>query len=136
MTRLAVRGLTVRQPWADAITHGTKRVENRTWPAPARLAGARVLIHAGAAYDRHAVLDTTGWPDTRGAVLAVATLTGCHPATGCCRPWGDRAPAWHWQLTDVHRLLVPVPCRGALGLWTPTPAVLAAVTAQLTEETR
>ena len=43
-----MKALTIRQPWADAIVHGTKRTENRTWKTTHR---GPVLIHAGVAYD-------------------------------------------------------------------------------------
>ena len=39
--------LTIRQPWAEAIRRGAKRVENRTWAPPPSLVGQRILIHAG-----------------------------------------------------------------------------------------
>lgn len=132
--------LTVRQPWADAIAHGGKRIENRTWPVPAKHVGARILIHAGAVADRYAVLPAEvpsrpiGWPGTRSAVVAVATLVGSHLATGrCCGPWGF-PEVFHWQLADVTALTDPVPCKGRLGLWTPPADVIAAATAH-TEET-
>jgi hypothetical protein len=130
-----VKALTIKQPYADAIAHGAKRTENRSRPIPAKHIGARILIHAGLTDDRDAVLCRgTDWPDTRGAVIATARLVGCHQAnpTGilCCAPWGFEG-AWHWQLADVQPLPVPVACRGQLGLWTPSPDVLAAVHAGL-----
>lgn len=125
-----MRALTIRQPWADAIAHGSKRVENRTWPVPGKHHGARILIHAGAAYDpigRFAITDPDAldlWPDKRGALLAIAMLTGCHQAKrGCCPTWGERN-VWHWQLADVRPLAEPIPCKGALGLWRPAPELL------------
>jgi hypothetical protein len=129
-----MKALTIRQPWADAIAQSTKRVENRTWPLPARHVGARILIHAAAALDRHAALPPQhpangARPGHRSAVIAVATLTGCHLDDGCCAPWGQRQ-VFHWALTDVVPLDRPVPCRGALGLWTPPGDVLTAVSAQ------
>lgn len=39
--------LTVRQPWAWAIMHGGKNVENRTWNTRIR---GRIAIHAGATF--------------------------------------------------------------------------------------
>lgn len=126
------RALTVRQPWADAITHGTKRTENRTRRTHYR---GQLLIHAGAAHDpmgRFVITDwdlLDSWPDTRGAIIAVATLTDCHAATdGCCAPWGF-PDTWHWVLEDVRPLATPVPCKGRLGLWTPDDELLAAVDA-------
>jgi len=135
-----LRALTVRQPWADAITRGGKAVENRTWSAPAKHVGTRFLIHAAAAPDRHAVLPleviaaggSDVYFDHRSAILAVATLAGCHFDTGCCSPWGQRM-VFHWQLADVVPLAVPVAAKGALGFWTPGDDVLAAVHVQLGE---
>ena len=122
-----LRALTIRQPWADAIVHGAKRVENRTWAAPAKHHGSRVLLHAAAGCDRTVLVLPDGslpapepmW--TRGALMAVATLTGCHQAAGdCCVPWGEPG-VWHWQFTDVRPLPEPIPCKGALGLWAVAP---------------
>lgn len=58
--------LTVRQPWAWAIAHGPKDVENRTggvgrWR---RLAGCQLLIHAGAGWSDRGARDarlTSAW---------------------------------------------------------------------------
>lgn len=40
--------LTVWQPWAQLIALGLKPWEFRRWPAPKRLHGQRIAIHAGA----------------------------------------------------------------------------------------
>ncbi|MFE1500038.1 hypothetical protein ACFW89_33770 [Streptomyces albidoflavus] len=125
----------MRQPYADAITHGTKRCENRSRPIPRAAVGTTILIHA--AQQTHASGVTAAhlgghtWPGTRGAVLATAVLDFCHQATdGCCGPWGF--PGYrHWILRDVTPLPRPVPARGALGLWTPPVDVLTAVQEQL-----
>lgn len=131
-----MKALTVKQPWADAITHGTKRTENRTWRPP-QGTGARILIHAGSAYDpmgRFIITDWTAlesWPDTRGAVVAVAELGDVHAAEdGCCSPWGQPG-VYHWTFTSVTALPEPVPCGGRQKLWTPGDDVLAAVQRQL-----
>ncbi|WP_341719990.1 hypothetical protein QQG74_09895 [Micromonospora sp. FIMYZ51] len=85
------------------------------------------------------------WMDC-GAVVAVATLTGCHQADQsndvftCCWPWGQReyvspskvGPAWHLVLADVQRLAEPVPCRGQVRVpWELPEAAADAVHAQL-----
>lgn len=132
-----MRALTIKQPWADAIAHGEKRAENRTWEPPKKHRGTRFLIHAGAAYDLmgrfiidRAELDT--WPDTRGAIIGVATLQSFHAAAdGCCAPWGE-PNVYHWVLTDVIALPEPVPAKGALGFWTPTEETVNAVLRQET----
>lgn len=137
-----MKALTIKQPWADAIGHGEKRIENRTWQPPGKHIGTRILIHAGAAYDpmgRFIITDRdalNSWPDARKAIIAVAELASVHAAAdGCCAPWGE-LDVYHWELSDVIPLPEPVPAKGALGFWTPTPEVLAAVEAQLAEVAR
>lgn len=136
-----MRALTIRQPWADAIAHGTKRTENRSWPAPAKHIGTRILIHAAAADDKKAVLPrdaNIGQAFGRipiaqhGAIIAVATLAGCHFDSGCCTPWG-MADYYHWELVDVTALPEPVPAKGALGFWTPAEETIDAILRQDTE---
>jgi hypothetical protein len=83
--------LTLWQPWAWCIAHGTKRVENRDWPPPETLLGLRFAIHAGQHYDAAGVASLgprrsalglgPGEPPpehdiVRGAIVAVATLAG------------------------------------------------------------
>ncbi|MFC8207881.1 ASCH domain-containing protein [[Kitasatospora] papulosa] len=127
-----MRALTIRQPWAGAIVHQQKRVENRTWKLPAKHVGARILIHAGAQLDMNAKIYGPNFGDY-GAMIGVATITGYHWSTDgqCCAPWGFEN-AYHWTLDNVTALPQPVPAKGALGFWTPTPDVMNAVTAQQT----
>jgi predicted transcriptional regulator len=84
--------LSVRPPWARQIVNGTKKIEYRTWPAPAWLVGQRFAIHQSG---------------PGGAILGTVTLRAC-------RKVGD---LWHWLLTEPTSLRVPVPCRGRLRLW-------------------
>lgn len=43
-----LHALTLIQPWAWAIAHAGKDVENRTWAPPEHLIGSDLAIHAGA----------------------------------------------------------------------------------------
>jgi hypothetical protein len=131
-----MKALTIRQPWAGAIAHQTKRVENRTWQLPGKYWGARILIHAGAQRDRWAVVYGDQL-DVYSAVVAVATVTGCHYSEDgrCCGPWGEET-VYHWTLDNVIALPEPVPAKGALGFWTPDEDVLTAVEQQLQAVTR
>ena len=78
----------------------------------------------------------------RGAIIGVVDLVDVHPDAGCCRPWGEsayiehggrvRRSIVHLVLESPRELAEPIPCRGALGLWTPPADVierLQAVTA-------
>lgn len=128
-----MKALTIRQPWADAIAHQTKRTENRTWKTSYR---GLVLIHAGAAHDPHAAVYGPR-PDVRSAVLAIARIADCHYSDDgkCCGPWGEEN-VYHWTLANVSTLPEPVPCKGRLGLWTPAADVLTAVLEQERERVR
>jgi hypothetical protein len=129
-----VKAFSIKQPHLDAILYGGKSPENRSWPLPARYAGVPVLLHASAQLDRKAVLpasiDTADWPGVRGAVLAVATFTGCHFDTGCCTTWGYQQ-VFHWQPAGIRVLTEPVLAKGKLQFWAPTPDVLDAVLRQI-----
>jgi hypothetical protein len=123
----------VKQPWAAAIAHGEKRIENRTKPIPPKHLGTNILIHAGAAEDENALPAdmVRQWPLYFRAVVAVATLASCHQDAKCCRPWGF-PDQWHWVLEDVRAVPHPPrPVRGQLGLWTVDDDTLAAVQRQI-----
>jgi hypothetical protein len=129
-----VKALTVKQPWAWAIAHGLKSIENRSRPTKHR---GPLAIHAGAAWDRAGAVSPTviaaarsyryplqygkpldateGWFQFR-AVIALVDVVDCHRDTGCCRPWGMEG-AWHWVLVNPRQLDEPVPAAGRLGLW-------------------
>ena len=149
-----MRALTVRQPWGWAVAQGLKPIENRTWPP---LEGVREFaVHAGLSID-HAgyqfpamrnVLDLDepyGAVHVTGAIIGYATILGAHPDGGCrfpgspCAAWGMPSPRWsgdegrdiwHWRVHGSP-LAEPVPCRGALGLWTVPPDVERLVAANL-----
>lgn len=115
-----MRALTIRQPWAHAITHHHKTIENRTWNTRHR---GPIAIHAATSHNHAAYHDPNITPLgltpanlTRGAITATATLTHTHPDDGECNPWAMPGH-WHWLLTDVRPLPEPIPCTGRLGLW-------------------
>lgn len=135
-----MRILTVRQPWAWAIIHGGKDVENRVRNIAGDYRGP-VAIHAGQAFDDagwdHPVLgpmldnalrDGPEIEFTAGAILGVVRLWAVHPdrdAGNCCphrpsgglggSPWAERG-VWHLCLTNPRPLAETIPYRGALGL--------------------
>lgn len=123
-----MRALTLKQPWAYAVTHLGKRVENRTWAPPRSIVGHDIAIHAGKSIERDSVrnLAADGYqlPEryVTGAIVAVATVTGyCTDADVM-----DADDEWYvgpvgWKLECVRRVR-PYCCNGALGLWQ-TPAL-------------
>ena len=79
--------ITLHQPWATLIALGIKTVETRSWPAPERLLGQVIAIHAGKRMVRQPgdriereLRDRVGQDRIRtiptGAVVATATLAG------------------------------------------------------------
>lgn len=133
--RTAIRALTVRQPWAWAIAHGGKNVENRSRRTHYR---GPLLIHAGATWSirgqrdpriRALPIDLRDSGHAQAAFVAVADLIDCHPGVGCCEPWGETSyshadgrtvdEVWHYVLGTVVPLEEPVACPGRLGLWVP-----------------
>lgn len=134
-----MKALTVKQPWAWATCYGGKTTENRSRRTNYR---GEIAIHAGLTWDHDAdsdprILTLENWHRGQvptGAVVALAEIVGCHEAPGgslrCCHPWGEPG-GWHWEFTNVRPLATPVPCKGALGLWTLPDEITAAVRAQV-----
>lgn len=133
-----VRGLTLWRPWAAAIVHGPKAVENRHWPAPQASidAGLWIAVHAGRTYDLDAArFILARWPDVRDSiphgdrqgVVGVAKVLRAVRAEDLETPDPWAVGPWCWMLGFRRALPRPIPCRGAQGLWTLPPEVLAAV---------
>ncbi|MGV9536576.1 ASCH domain-containing protein [Streptosporangium sandarakinum] len=130
-----MRAITVKQPWAWAITHGGKDIENRTWNTLHR---GPLAIHAGARWDGEdavaRVFELTGayvLKTTTSAVVAVVDLIDVCEVDDCqCGTWAIRFQR-HWKLANPRPLAEPVPCRGRLGLWSLPEDVEAAVRDQL-----
>jgi hypothetical protein len=131
-TEKPLQALTLRHPWAYAITHLGKRIENRTWRPPAALIGRSLAIHGGAvpkgaalAGAAHAmtILRISGLapPITElllaeavtPGIVAVARVSGV--VTESLSPWFGGP--YGWVLRDVFVLPEPVAVKGARGLW-------------------
>lgn len=133
----AARILTVRQPWAWAIIHGGKNVENRVRNLAGDYRGP-VLIHAAKAYaddwqsdvlsrvmNRHPGVyeEPQPWRDHAGEIIGVVDLVDSHheasercgDSLGFCSDWAERG-AHHLVLANPRVLDEPIPYRGALGL--------------------
>lgn len=148
-----MKALTVQQPWAWAIIHGGKDVENRTtaWSYRGPLAihaGMRVSERGFQAIDRIHGTAIPPWPhghesEVYGAIIGVVDLVDAHPASpGCCEsPWAETSYVEHGGKTRhnlVHLVLerpriimAPVPCTGRLGLWDVPRDVLLDIQAEL-----
>lgn len=117
-----MKAISIRQPWAWAIVHAGKDVENRTWRTPFR---GRVLIHAAAR-----VVPA----DYQSAIRTIAAITGRHePGAGAVRLGGIIGEATVVDCVDGHgspwffgpyafvladaKPLPFMPCRGRLGFF-------------------
>lgn len=113
------RVLTVCQPWAWAIIHGPKRVENRAWRTAYR---GPLAIHAGKSRDWlcDTLDDGTPVPHDQlefGALLGWCMLWECLPAGRVADNPSAKGP-WCWLLGKPQPFQRPVPCLGKPGLWT------------------
>jgi hypothetical protein len=120
MTDAALRALSIRPPWAWAIAHADKRIENRTWSTRYR---GLLAIHASLSFRRSEVasleriLGRRVDPESfdRGAIVATATLADVLPLDHCARRWAEGP--FCWVLRDVRPLQGPIYVLGSLGLW-------------------
>lgn len=134
-----MKALSIQQPWAWAILYLGKRVENRTWYTNFR---GPIYLHAGKKLDldgmdslepdiREALRDAEESGETLGKIYC-GYLVGTARITDCVRPDAVDGPGsgwangpWCFLLDDVEALPVPIPCKGALGFFTPHPSAQA-----------
>lgn len=122
-----VRALSLRQPWADAIVDGEKRIETRSWQTRYR---GWLLIHASGikmtAAER-ALSDEIGHgPATHGAIIGAAWLMGIvaieairDSTSDAERRLGDYSTGrFAWLLTSARRWPA-IEAKGRLQLWQP-----------------
>lgn len=132
-TKMALKALSIRQPWAWAIVHALKDIENRTWPTSYR---GPVLIHAAKGMTRAEYADVAEFLQEfnppialppfealdRGGLVGIADITGCvqeSPSPWFFGPHG-------FKLENV-RSLPFMPLKGALGFFAVPPEISAAV---------
>lgn len=146
-----MKALSLTQPWATLIAIGAKRIETRSWSTKHR---GLIAIHAAKGFPKEARENCRLSPFVRGLrgfdyttlplgqIIATARLIDVRPtkpyddddsfrATDECA-FGDYTPGrFAWLLDDVTALPVPIPCKGALGLWEVPASIYEAVAIQL-----
>lgn len=131
--------LSVRQPWAWAIIHGGKDVENRDWrkPNPGLSFRGRVCIHAssGMTRDEYDAILPAGAPLLPPAhELVRGAIIGHVQVMDIIRDPGREMIASPWFHGPVGLMLAhpvaitPIPCAGALGFFEWERSRTAAVT--------
>lgn len=127
--------LSVRQPWAWALIHGGKDVENRSWGTKFQ---GRLAIHAGRQFDMNRAewdamsngLYGEPWHSMAraynkqpvhvlGAIIGTVEVFECQPSFACDSPWkaGPDPDYFCWRVRNPIALPEPIPMRGQLGLW-------------------
>lgn len=112
-----LRGLSMKQPWAEMLICGRKSIETRTWATNYR---GPVLICSSLQPDRKAMQDF-GYDGVRGQALGIFNLSNCRPMTeaderGACYHSEPGRFAWTSN-APTSRLLRPFPIKGRLGLF-------------------
>jgi hypothetical protein len=149
-----LKALTICQPYASLIAVGAKCIETRSWKTPVR---GTIAIHASLGKDylqllgesgHHGVqhfakpLRAAGYENAvdlpRGGIVAVADIVDCQLITEDTEVdfpefyFGDYTLGrYAWHLANIRCLTYPIPCKGALGLWTVPEDVARTVAALL-----
>ena len=119
-TKQPLKAITLHRPWAYAITHLGKDIENRSWACPLAT-GSVIAIHAGQKYDKQGAdwirqnlgLDCPPDGDEHPTgIVAIARFVGNVTASDSLWFSGPIG----WQLTDVVAI-APVSGRGWERLW-------------------
>jgi activating signal cointegrator 1 len=133
-----MKALTICNPYPELILIGEKPIENRTWVTSYR---GQLFIHAGLSKSWMTPGSFQRFPNLPfGAIVGVCTLVACLELEA--QTWWPDAyqhlkghqhanGPFCWVVTDVKRFKVPVPCRGAQGLWNVPPMVLPLVREQM-----
>ena len=121
--------LSIRQPWAWAILHAGKDIENRNWATKFR---GKFLIHAAKGCTKEEYESAVDYIETyaekeglkvpplaelqRGGIVGMAEIVGCvtYHETDSCWFVGD----YGFVLRNVQALAF-TPCKGALGFFYP-----------------
>ncbi|MDJ0554716.1 MAG: ASCH domain-containing protein [Microcoleaceae cyanobacterium MO_207.B10] len=112
--------LSLRQPWAWAIFHAGKDIENRAWLTKYR---GLLYIHASQSYDKGAKtwieeqfdIEVPSQKDVEtGKILGSVNLVNI--SSQGQSPWA-MPNQYHWEIASPRLLDIPVPAKGRLNLW-------------------
>jgi hypothetical protein len=126
---LLMKALTVKQPWAWAILHAGKDIENREWRTHYR---GPLAVHAGARLHRDAALPRRS-PMLGPRDLVFSAILGVVDLVDVVE--SNRSKWFHgtfgWVLKNPRPLARPILCKGRLGLWSLSASQLRAIERQL-----
>ena len=129
--------LTVRQPWAYAIFHLNKDIENRPRRTHVR---ERIAIHTSATMTAREYADAREFIQARGLgtlpaepYLFCGVIIGTVEIVDCVErsesPWFTGK--YGYVLRNARRFGVPIPAKGRLGFWQSDTLMQLAITRQL-----
>jgi hypothetical protein len=116
--RVPMKTLTIHQPWAWAIIHGGKDVENRQQNCRFR---GRFYVHAGLRLSDEGLEWMEQELRVRGPAefqhgLIIGTTELYDVVRDSESPWAEPR-FYHWLLRDPRPLARPIPARGHQGWW-------------------
>jgi activating signal cointegrator 1 len=125
---IQIPAITLWQPWASWIALGLKSVETRGHRHFQHLVGQTIAIHAGKAYDKHAlsvamryaaIQDLCGI-HPQGVIVCMATVVGFRElverdSVHALCPCGPGR--FGLFLADIRPLVPAIPAKGAQGVW-------------------
>ena len=124
-----MRALTIKQPWAWAIIHGGKDIENRDWVTSYR---GPLLIHAGADHLEYGNMPR-GVQKPPETALIFSAMVGIVDLVDIVQ---DSRSEWvqglyGWVLNNPRAFPKPVRCTGQARLWYPSPVIMRSLKKQL-----
>jgi hypothetical protein len=107
----ALKAISIRQPWAYAILHLGKNVENKPMRTHYR---GRILIQASLKIENDEALELKLNPDElpTGAIVGDVEIVDC--VDDSRSKWAIDGQ-WHWILRNPRHLKTPIPFKGKLG---------------------
>lgn len=130
-----MKALSIRQPWAWAILHAGKDVENRVWSTRYR---GLVALHAAKSIDADARRAFMEQDYPLPGFDAGSALLGAYVGTARLVDVVTQSDSRWWQgpygfvLSDVVAFDKPIPATGRLGLFTPADPDLMQIHAAMT----
>ena len=125
--------LSLWEPWASLWMRGPKVHETRHWPAPEKLVGRRIVVHAAKKRIkpedlepdlRELLSSVPGMPLQYGMALGTGVLARCartedtEPASDADRVAGNWASGrYAWRMEDRITFPEPIPLRGRQGIF-------------------
>jgi len=112
-----MRALSIQQPWAYAILHSGKDIENRNWHTNIR---GRVLIHAGKKIDKEGIdfLECENSVLIKPEMLITGGVIGSVEIADCVTSSSSKWFFGKYGFVLKNPIILPfIPCRGQLGFF-------------------